>query len=58
MRFIFAIAIGIGIGYFAGFSDAQKHDRNIVERTVNKTGDRSRERTESRDKGLDSLSKP
>ena len=58
MRFIFAIAIGICIGYFAGFSDAQKHDRNIVERTVNKTGDRSRERTESRDKGLDSLSKP
>ena len=58
MRFILAIAIGIGIGYFAGFSDAQKHDRNIVERTVNKTGDRSRERTESRDKGLDSLSKP
>ena len=58
MRIILAIALGVGIGYFAGFSDAQKHDRNIVERTVGKTGDRSRERTKSTDAGLDSLSKP
>lgn len=58
MKFILALAIGVGIGYFVGFSDAQTHDRNIVQRTVDRTGARSSERNKAVDAGLDSLSKP
>lgn len=58
MKFFFALLIGLGIGYFVGFSDARKHDRNIIQRSVDRTGAKSSERNQARDAGLDSLSKP
>ncbi len=35
MRYVFVLLLGVGIGYFAGFSDAKKHDENALTRTVN-----------------------
>ena len=41
--FAFALALGISIGYFYGFADAQKHKYNVVSRTVSKVGGKNRE---------------
>ena len=42
--FAFALIIGISIGYFYGFADAQKHKQNVVSRTVDKVGGKNRDR--------------
>ena len=42
--FAFALILGISIGYFYGFADAQKHKHNVVSRTVDKVGGKNRER--------------
>jgi hypothetical protein len=46
MRIFFAIIVGVAIGYFIGFNDAQQHSKNIVERTVEKTGGGTRKAIE------------
>jgi hypothetical protein len=38
VRIIMAIVIGIAIGYFVGFKDAQTNRQNFVERVISKTG--------------------
>ena len=37
-KFLFALVVGISIGYFYGFDDAKKHDENVVERVVDRVG--------------------
>lgn len=43
-RLLFIVFIGITIGYFMGFNDAQKHDKNVVYRVVSGVGGNSRDR--------------
>jgi hypothetical protein len=38
LRIVFLLFVGIVIGYFIGFSDAQKYDENIVKRVVARVG--------------------
>lgn len=38
MKNVLLILAGLAIGYFAGFKDARKHDRNIVVRAVESVG--------------------
>ncbi len=42
MKFVFALVVGISIGYFYGFDDAKKHDDNVVTRVVDRVGGSSR----------------
>jgi hypothetical protein len=41
-RALVLILIGITIGYFLGFGDAQTHDDNIVKRLVSRAGGAAR----------------
>lgn len=41
-KVIAILAIGIGVGYSFGWKDAQIHDRNVVERVVNRVGGSNR----------------
>jgi hypothetical protein len=38
LRTLVLLVIGVAIGYFLGFGDGQKNDRNIVERLVGRAG--------------------
>lgn len=38
LRTILAIVVGVAIGYFVGFNDAQKNTDHIVKRVINNTG--------------------
>jgi hypothetical protein len=42
-RILFLIVVGIMIGYFIGFSDAQTNDKNIVSRTLERVGGSARD---------------
>ncbi|MBI2796589.1 MAG: hypothetical protein HYX65_07805 [Gemmatimonadetes bacterium] len=42
LRFIFALILGCGAGYFVGWQDAQSHKQNIVERLVERAGGSTR----------------
>jgi hypothetical protein len=39
---IFALVIGIAIGYGYGFQDAKVHKKSIVERTLDRVGGKNR----------------
>ena len=41
---LFALLLGIGIGYFYGFDDARHNTKNVVERTVDRVGGKNRGR--------------
>jgi hypothetical protein len=41
-KFLFALVVGISIGYFYGFDDAKKHEENVVTRVVDRVGGSSR----------------
>jgi len=53
------LAVGVMLGYWFGFQDAQTHSDNIVVRIVNGTGgaNRANFRGTNVDKQLDSLSR-
>lgn len=42
MRYIVLLVVGLAIGYFGGFQDAQKHKQNIIERLVGRAGGATR----------------
>ena len=42
-RVVFILVIGITIGYFIGFKDAETHDQNIIGRTISKVGGSARD---------------
>ncbi len=44
MRFIFALAIGLGAGYFIGWNDAKINKKHIVERFVDRAGGVARDK--------------
>jgi hypothetical protein len=39
---IFALVLGIAIGYGYGFQDAKIHKKSIVERTIDRVGGKNR----------------
>ncbi|HEY0928743.1 MAG TPA: hypothetical protein VGE27_02390 [Gemmatimonas sp.] len=43
-KFLFILAIGVAIGYGYGFKDAQKHEKNVAERLIERVGGETRER--------------
>jgi hypothetical protein len=43
-KFLFALVVGISIGYFYGFDDAKKHEENVVSRVVDQVGGSNRDR--------------
>jgi hypothetical protein len=44
LRVICILGIGIAIGYFVGFGDAQTHEKNIIGRTIERVGGSARDR--------------
>ena len=57
-KFLFALVIGIAIGYFYGFGDAKKHDENVVTRVVAQVGGNNRGKYNNDiDKRMDNLEK-
>lgn len=42
LKVLLILAVGICIGYSIGWKDAQKNDRHIVERTVDRVGGKNR----------------
>jgi hypothetical protein len=43
-QFVFALIIGIVIGYFYGFQDAKSHRDNVVRRIVSSVGGSNRDK--------------
>ena len=41
-RTIVLLIVGLAIGYFLGFGDGQKNDKNIIERLVARAGGTAR----------------
>ena len=56
-KFVVVLAIGISIGYFYGFDDAQTHDENVVERVVEKVGTKGEKYRTDVDKQMDQAEK-
>lgn len=42
LRALFLLVVGVAIGYFVGFRDAQTHDKNVVIRVVGRAGGSAR----------------
>jgi uncharacterized membrane-anchored protein YhcB (DUF1043 family) len=57
LKFLLALVIGISIGYFYGFDDAQTHDENVVERVVEKVGTKGEKYRTDVDKQMDQAEK-
>ncbi len=43
-KFLLILAVGVAIGYGYGWKDAQKNDKNVAERMVERIGGETRER--------------
>ncbi len=43
-KFLLILAVGVAIGYGYGWKDAQKNDKNVAERLVERIGGETRER--------------
>mgnify|MGYP001810093452 CR=1 FL=1 len=41
-RFVFTIAIGLGAGYYLGWTDHTKHQKHILERLADRAGGAAR----------------
>jgi hypothetical protein len=53
------ICVGLAIGYFAGFSDAQDHTENLGARIIHRVGGDNRERVSTDvDKQMEQVGKP
>ena len=53
------LLVGVALGYWLGFNDAQLNNENIAVRLINQAGGRTRETVKSNpDRALDSLEKP
>lgn len=43
-KYLFLLAIGVAIGYGYGWKDAQRHQKNVFERAVERVGGETRDR--------------
>jgi hypothetical protein len=43
-KYLFILAIGVSIGYGYGWKDAQKNEKNVAERVIDRIGGETRER--------------
>ncbi|MCZ8204005.1 hypothetical protein [Gemmatimonas sp.] len=46
-KLLFALAVGIAIGYRYGWNDAQEHDKNVAERMIARISEETRERMDT-----------
>lgn len=46
-KYIFALLVGVAIGYGYGWKDAQNNVKNVAERVVERIGGETRERLEN-----------
>ena len=42
MKFLFVLALGVGIGYHLGFKDARAHETTVVTRVLERVGGSNR----------------
>ena len=56
-KFAIALVVGISIGYFYGFDDAQKHDENVVSRVVERVGTKGEKYRTDVDKQMEQAEK-
>ena len=47
IRLLLVLAIGVAVGYSVGYKDARKHDKSIVERTLDRAGGGARGKYDS-----------
>ena len=58
-KVLFLLLVGVVLGYWLGFNDAQLNNENIAVRLINRAGGKTRETVRSNtDRELDSLEKP
>ena len=58
-KVLFLLLVGVVLGYWLGFNDAQLNAENIAVRLINQVGGKTRETVRSNtDRELDSLEKP
>jgi hypothetical protein len=41
-RFLFTLALGVGAGYYLGWTDHTKHDKHVLERLAERAGGAAR----------------
>ena len=55
---LFLLVVGLALGYWLGFNDAQVNEQNVAVRLINQAGGKTRETLRSNtDRQLDSLEK-
>ena len=55
---LFLLVVGLALGYWLGFNDAQVNEQNVAVRLINQAGGKTRETVRSNpDRQLDSLEK-
>jgi hypothetical protein len=53
---LFLLVVGVALGYWLGFTDAQGHNENVAVRLINQVGGKTRSTVKSNtDQALDSL---
>jgi hypothetical protein len=58
MKLLLLVIVGVAIGYFIGFSDARRHEKNVLQRTVDRFGTTAAGRNAKVDSLRDSLAAP
>lgn len=59
IKTLLLVFVGVVIGYFTGFSDAQRHADNLAVRVVNQIGGSNRGRVSTDvDKQMENVEKP
>jgi hypothetical protein len=47
LRFLFTLAIGVGAGYYLGWTDHAKHEKHVLERLADRAGGAARDKVKS-----------
>jgi hypothetical protein len=47
LKYILILAVGVAIGYGYGWKDAQRNDKHVAERLVDRVGGETRDRMEN-----------
>ena len=56
-KVVVALLFGLALGYFYGFADANRYERNIVSRVVERVGGKAKGYTNDMDKKMEMVEK-